>query len=97
MELIRTVPQYGYIQIDNITISHPEEGCMGFLRIGEDNMVVYTEKAPNTYQVYKYKVQRIKCWKVSTLVSVCVCISNTLMIRCTKHLDYRPHDSSLCM
>ncbi|XP_065911669.1 sorting nexin-17-like [Dysidea avara] len=75
MELMRTVPQYGYIQINNITISHPEEGCTGFLRIGEDNMVVYTEKATNTYQVYKYKVQRIKCWKVSTLDDLSVQLS----------------------
>ena len=70
LELIRTVPQFGFVQLDSINISHPEANSEGFLRIGDDHLLVYTKKSPTSYQVYTYKVQRIKCWKVSTLVSL---------------------------
>ena len=76
LELMRTVPLFGFVQIDNVTISHPEEDSEGFLRIGDDHMLVYTKKSPTTYQISTYKVQRIKCWKVSTLVSFRSCVYN---------------------
>lgn len=66
LELVGTLSQYGFMQLDGLTLDHPNDDDMkGFVRVGKLEIVSYSkdDDVPGN-KVYTYPLTKIRSWKL---------------------------------
>lgn len=68
MNVIRNLPSYGCIQFSNVLCDFPEPNTIATIIIGNQELGIRTV-AGKTIQETKFRVTRMRCWRVTTIVN----------------------------
>lgn len=66
MNIIRNLPSYGCIQFSNVHCDFPEPNTIATIIIGNQELGIRTA-AGKTIQETKFRVTRMRCWRVTTI------------------------------
>lgn len=71
LETARNLPNYGTIQFTGCTVDYPEKNTNATVIIGNKEINFQTPTSdPDTIQEMKFRVTRIRCWKITTIHNV---------------------------
>lgn len=70
MEVARKLPSYGCIKFSNAIVDYPNEHERAFIVIGNKELSIRTNLG-SKIQETKFKVTRMRCWRVTTNYDVC--------------------------
>lgn len=68
MNVIRNLPSYGCIQFSNVQCDFPEPNTVATIIIGNSELGIRTTVG-KTIQETKFRVTRMRCWRVTTITS----------------------------
>lgn len=68
MSIVRNLPSYGCIQFSNVSCDFPESNTMATVVIGNQELGIRT-LIGKTIQETKFRVTRMRCWRVTTIVN----------------------------
>ena len=69
MELAQCLPSYGFLKFSNSIGDYPEPNTEAVILIGNKELSLRTE-FETKIQETKFKVTRMRCWRVTTIHSV---------------------------
>lgn len=67
MNAVKNLPSYGCIQFSNVLCDFPEASCMTTVIVGNQELGLRT-KIGDKIQETKFKVTRMRCWRVTTIL-----------------------------
>lgn len=68
MSIVRNLPSYGCIQFSNVICDFPEADSVATIVIGNQELGIRTF-AGKTVQETKFRVTRMRCWRVTTITN----------------------------
>lgn len=68
LNIVRNLPSYGCIQFSNVACDFPDPGTIATIVIGNQELGIRTV-AGKTIQETKFRVTRMRCWRVTTIVN----------------------------
>lgn len=77
MEIARNLPSYGCIRFNNCTIAYPKPNENASILIGNKELSIQTFHGEDCHEM-KFKVIRMRCWRVTTNYGVSIAVSNYL-------------------
>lgn len=73
IHLGQTLKYYGYIKFDPCVTDFPEKGCQVIVSAGNNELNFHVKLPNEQMKEGSFKVTRMRCWRVTSSVSVCVC------------------------
>lgn len=70
LEIARTLPSYGSVKFSNAIVDYPAANEKAFIIIGNKELSIRTNLGSKTQET-KFKVTRMRCWRVTTNYNVC--------------------------
>lgn len=74
IHLGQTLKYYGYIKFDPCVTDFPEKGCQVIVSAGNNELNFHVKLPNEQMKEGSFKVTRMRCWRVTSSVSVCVCV-----------------------
>uniref|UniRef100_A0A8C3FHE9 Sorting nexin 31 n=1 Tax=Chrysemys picta bellii TaxID=8478 RepID=A0A8C3FHE9_CHRPI len=78
LELVQEVQHYGYIQLDPCTCDYPEVGCSAAVHVGNNEISCCIKLPSNQTKAVSFKINRVRCWQVTFLVSTLLTLHSCL-------------------
>lgn len=73
IHLGQTLKYYGYVKFDPCVTDFPEKGCQVIVSAGNNELNFHVKLPNEQMKEGSFKVTRMRCWRVTSSVSVCVC------------------------
>lgn len=74
IHLGQTLKHYGYTKFDPCVTDFPEKGCQVIVSAGNNELNFHVKLPNEQMKEGSFKVTRMRCWRVTSSVSVCVCV-----------------------
>lgn len=68
MKIVRNLPSYGCIQFSNVSCDFPDPSTIATIVVGNQELGIRTIIG-KTIQETKFRVTRMRCWRVTTIVN----------------------------
>lgn len=72
IHLGQTLKYYGYVKFDPCVTDFPEKGCQVIVSAGNNELNFHVKLPNEQMKEGSFKVTRMRCWRVTSSVSVCV-------------------------
>lgn len=100
LEIARNLPNYGTMVFTGCTVDYPERNTSASVILGNKEIHFQTLDAENgrptaTVQETKFRVTRIRCWKITTIQNVGMISSGTIQITNSSPFPFQPGDTPI--
>lgn len=82
IRLAQTLKYYGYIKFDPCVTDFPEKGCHVIVSAGNNELNFHVKLPNDQMKEGSFKVTRMRCWRVTSSVSVSSQSVNAVTLAC---------------